>query len=66
MRTVAMFGQLYVLSRVELGKTMALFGALSIVLSAGLGFLFLREVLSIQVYIGIVLAVTAFLVLVTR
>ena len=45
-RTVAMLGQLYVFSVVQLGKTSALFGACSIVLSNVLGFLVLGEVLT--------------------
>jgi multidrug transporter EmrE-like cation transporter len=65
-RNIAMFGQLYVFSRIELGHTMALFGAISIVLANVLGFLFLKEVLSPVVYIGVVLAIVAFLVLAVR
>jgi hypothetical protein len=45
LRTVAMFGQLYIFTTIELGKTMALFGAVSIILSNLLGFLILKEVL---------------------
>lgn len=62
-RTVAMFGQLYIFSSVELGKTMAGFGAVGIILSNVLGLLLLNEVLSTQSYIGVSLAVLAFLVL---
>ncbi len=62
-RIFATFGQLYVFTAIELGKTMALFGATSIVLSSILGFLILRENLSIGAYIGISLSVTAFLVI---
>ena len=62
-RVVAMFGQLYVFTVVELGKTMALFGATSIILANILGFLVLKEVLSPGAYIGVTLAVLAFLVL---
>src|SRR6266508_2222469 len=63
LRTVAMFGQLYVLSTVEIGKTIALFGASSIVISNLLGWMVLREVLSPITYVGISLAVLAFLVI---
>jgi uncharacterized membrane protein len=63
LRTVATFGQLYVFTAVELGKTMALFGATSIVLANALGLLLLNEVLTIGEYIGVVIAVIAFLVL---
>ncbi len=62
-RIIAMFGQLYVFTVVELGKTMALFGATSIVLANLLGFLVLGEVLSTREYIGTTLAITAFIVL---
>ena len=62
-RQVAMLGQLYVFSSVQLGKTMALFGATSIVLSQALGFFLLKEVLSPGAYIGVALAVMAFIVL---
>ena len=62
-RIIAMFGQLYVFSTTELGKTMALFGATSLVLSNVLGYFVLNEILSIKNYIGVSLAVTAFLVI---
>ncbi len=62
-RTIAMFGQLYVFTTVQLGKTMALFGAVSIVLSNVLGLLLLKETLSPVSYAAISLAVAAFLVM---
>lgn len=62
-RTLAMFGQLYIFTTIELGKTMAMFGAVSIVLSNLLGFLILKEVLPIEVYVGVSFAVMAFLIL---
>ncbi len=62
-RQIAMFLQLYVFASVPIGKTMALFGAISILLSNALGILFLGEYLSTGTYIGIVLAVMAFAVL---
>lgn len=65
-RILAMFGQLYVFTGVELGKTMAMFGAVSIILSNVLGFLVLKEVLSPQVYVGASLAVIAFIILAYR
>ena len=65
-RTVAMFGQLYVFSAVPLGKTMALFGAVSILLSNALGLLFLKEVLSPIAYLGVSLALIAFVVMAFR
>jgi multidrug transporter EmrE-like cation transporter len=65
-RQAAMFGQLYVFAKIPLGKTMALFGAVSIVLANVLGLLLLKEVLSLPAYIGVALAVAAFLVLALR
>lgn len=62
-RTIAMFGQLYIFTTIELGKTMALFGAVSIILSNLLGFLILKEVLPVGVYVGVSFAVIAFLIL---
>jgi multidrug transporter EmrE-like cation transporter len=65
-RQVAMFGQLYVFAYVPLGKTMALMGASSIIISNVLGLLFLREMLSPLAYGGVVLAVIAILILAFR
>ncbi|HMP75830.1 MAG TPA: hypothetical protein PKE12_05990 [Kiritimatiellia bacterium] len=65
-RQVALFGQLYVFANIPLGKTMALFGATSIILSNVLGILFLREMLSPTAYIGVGLAVAAILVMAFR
>ena len=65
-RNLAMFGQLYVFSKIELGHTMALFGAVSIIMANGLGFLFFKEALSLPVYVGVTLAVLAFVVLALR
>lgn len=65
-RTVAMFGQLYVFTAIELGRTMALFGAVSIILANVLGLLILKEVLSPTAYVGISLAVIAFAILAFR
>jgi uncharacterized membrane protein len=62
-RQVAMFGQLYVFSALQLGKTMALFGATSIVVVNVLGVLLLGEILSIQAYLAIALVVFAFILL---
>lgn len=62
-RSVAMFGQLYIFTTIELGKTMALFGAVSIILSNLLGFFILKEVLPVGVYVGVSFAVLAFLIL---
>lgn len=62
-RQVAMFGQLYVFSALQLGKTMALFGATSIVVVNVLGILVLGEILSVQAYVAIGLVVLGFIVL---
>jgi uncharacterized membrane protein len=62
-RQVAMFGQLYVLSALQLGKTMALFSATSLVLVNILGVLLLGEVLSVKAYVAIAMVVLAFVVL---
>ena len=64
-RVIATFGQLYVFTSIELGKTMALFGAVSIILANLLGLLLLKEVLSPGAYAGITLAVIAFIILAT-
>jgi len=65
-RQVAMFGQLYIFACVPLGKTMAMLGATSIVISNVLGFLFLKEMLSPVAYIGVMLAVIAVLLMAFR
>lgn len=62
-RQVGMIGQLYAFTFIEIGKTMALFGAASIVLANLLGFLILKEVLPTSVYVGVSLAIVAFLIL---
>ncbi len=62
-RQVAMFGQLYVFSILQVGKTMALFGATSIVVVNVLGVLLLGEVLSLQAYIAIGLVVLGFVLM---
>jgi multidrug transporter EmrE-like cation transporter len=62
-RQVATVGQLYVLATVPIGKTMALFGAASIVFANVFGVLLLGDFLSTRIYAGITLAVLAFLVM---
>ena len=62
-RQVAMFGQLYVLSAVQIGRTVAMFSATSIVVVNVLGILLLGEVLSTQAYLAIALVVFAFILL---
>jgi hypothetical protein len=62
-RQVATVGQLYILASVPIGRTMALFGAASIVLANLLGVLLLGDFLSMRSYAGIALAVLAFTVM---
>ncbi len=62
-RQLATVGQLYVLATVPIGKTMALFGAVSIILANVLGVMLLGDVLSPRSYAGIALAVVAFTVM---
>lgn len=63
LRQVATFGQLYVFSALQIGKTMALFSATSIVLVNVLGVFLLGEVLSVRAYLAVGLVVLAFIVL---
>lgn len=65
-KVLAITGQLYVLSNVKIGPTMALFGAASITISSVLGWLLLHETLSITGYIGVSLAIISFLILALR
>ena len=65
-KVVAIAGQLYILSNVKIGPTMALFGATSITVSSVLGLLLLHETLTTTGYIGITLAVAAFVILALR
>lgn len=62
-RQAATFGQLYVFANFELGRTSAVFGAISIGLSNVLGLLLLGELLSVSAYVAVSLAVAAFLIL---
>jgi hypothetical protein len=62
-RQLATVGQLYVLATVPIGKTVALFGAASIILGNLLGVLLLGDLLSVRSYAGIALAVLAFTVM---
>ena len=63
LRQIAMFGQLYVFSAIQIGKTITLFGATSIIIGNLLGFLLLGEVLSIRAYLAVALTVTSFVIL---
>lgn len=62
-RIPATFGQLYLFTQMNLGKTMALFGAVSIILSTGLAFFLFQENITPAQYVGITLAILAILTL---
>ena len=62
-RTIATFGQLYIFTQFGLGKTMSLFGAVSIALSTVLAVLLFKEIVTPVQYAGITLAILAFLTL---
>lgn len=62
-RQAAMFMQLYVFASMPLGKSMALYGAISIVLSNILGILLLGEILSVGAYLGVGCAVASYVIL---
>ena len=62
-RQIAVLGQLYVYSAGGLGRTVALFGAGSIIIGNLIAILLLNEILKPHEYIGISVAILAFLVL---
>jgi len=62
-RFIATLMELFVLSRVDLGQTVALAGVAGLITANVMGVLFLGEVLSMQAYIGIGFAVVAILLL---
>jgi uncharacterized membrane protein len=62
-RQIAMFGQLYVFSVLQVGRSMALFSATSLIVVNILGVLLLGEILSVQTYLAIGLVVLGFIVL---
>ncbi len=63
LRTVATAGQLFVLSNMPAGKTMAFFGVTSILLVNIASWFFLREILQIREYVAIAVAALAFVLL---
>lgn len=63
-RIIAMFGQLYILSRFQVGKTMLLFAVLSLILVNVLGFVLLKEILGPKDYVALSLTIIAFFILV--
>lgn len=62
-RFIATIGQLYILANVELGKTITLFALAGLIFANLAGFLLFKEVYSIYVYIGIMLAITSFIII---
>ena len=62
-RILASIGQLYIFASLELGKTITLFAVVGLLLANLLGFFVLKEVLSPTTYIGIVLAILAFVII---
>ena len=62
-KMTATIGQLYVFTNMQVGRTMTMFGMVSIVLSNLMGFLLLGESLTLSNYLGVSLAVLAFVVL---
>lgn len=66
LRTIAMFGTLYAFTTFDLGKNVALFGAMSIVFGSVFGYLLLGEVLTTTQYAGVMLAIVAFILLALR
>jgi molybdopterin-guanine dinucleotide biosynthesis protein A len=62
-RQIAVFGQLYIYANMELGRTVALFGAGSIIIGNLMGFLLFKETMTLPVYVGVSLAICAFLAL---
>ncbi len=65
-RAGSTFAQFYVFSKVDLGKTVTLFSIAGIIFANLLGVLVLKEVLSFKDYVGLFLAITAFLILSIR
>lgn len=63
---IASVGQLYIFSRFEIGKTVALFGAVSIMMAGTLGILLLKETISVRGYFALVFAILAFCILATE
>lgn len=62
-RVISTFAQFYVFTKVDLGKTVTLFSIAGIIFANILGVLFLKEVLSVKDYLGVVLAIIALIIL---
>ena len=62
-RQIATLGQLYILATVELGRTASFYAVASLLIASGIGVFVLDEALSPTGYLGVALAVLAFVVL---
>jgi hypothetical protein len=62
LRSAATIGQLYVFTHFQLGKTMALFSVVNLVLANLLGYLVLGQMLPPMAYLGIMFAIAAFFI----
>jgi uncharacterized membrane protein len=65
-RVVALAGGLFILANVYMGEAAAILGATSLVISNILGLLLLKEVVTLQGYVGIFLALSALVVVAIR
>lgn len=62
-RVTSTIAQFYVFTKIDLGKTVTLFAVAGIIFANILGVLFLKEVLSVKDYIGVILAIIALVIL---
>ena len=60
-RTAATFGQLFALAHLELGRSQTLFGVTGLVFANLVGLFFFKEALNPLAYVGVVIAIFAFL-----
>ena len=63
LRQIATFGQLYILAKIELGRTAGFYAVAGLLTANVIALLFLGEKLTTQTYIGLLLAVAAIVVL---
>ena len=61
-RMLAMFGQLYALAHLELGRSQTLFGVSGLIIANLVGLFFLNENLGTVAYLGVLLAIIAFFI----
>lgn len=62
-RIFATLGQLYLFTQTGLGRTISLFGALGLIFANSLGFFVFHETLSPLGYVGVTLAIIAFILM---